>query len=625
MTVPAKPHAPTQANQAQSASRAADDGRSARTRLLHPPSRLASTVKGVRRTAPPDGSKDLEALTARLNALAITDLSKRDVNSADRQSVIREMYRIFAIVGQTAALDCASITEDLAPLLATMESHCLPLHGGICPLLASHYNLFLGTVLELGDFAEPAIATLVEDTLAMRTHGVYMVTEIARGNNAMSMATEARYDSTSDTFELHTPSRDAAKIMPYLALDGLPKTAVVMARLKVGELDHGVHPFVVPCRDRDGHLYPGIRVSGPGVLDLPYYGAVDHAITTFDRVRLPKWALLSGKDNQLSRDGAFRTTLANSREIFFSSLRRVDWGKFVLTASVIPGVKLSLALATHYALTRALSTHSGRRVPLADHAYHRRTLARSYVRGLGAIALYEGLKQKHLPNGRRDPAGFRTDAGLTKAISVELARDVVGVCMKCCGAQGKFMRNRISTTLALCDAVATAEGDSVPVMMMVAKDILWWPDSALQDGTALGALAVQIRNDMTHDLLAATDRMTTWNELGEQARQLAWVTGLMAAARYLAERPDIQQAFVNAAILELAPELLRYGSIDAAEIAAIQTKHPLELDAIWTRYASTMTSEFAMEELMATTPLGGPDLGAAWFNLAPDLTAKSLT
>ena len=297
----------------------------------------------------------------------------------------------------------------------------------------------------------------------------------------------------------------------------------------------------------------------------------------------------------------------------------------MLTASVIPGVKLSLALATHYALTRALSTHSGRRVPLADHAYHRRTLARSYVRGLGAIALYEGLKQKHLPNGRRDPAGFRTDAGLTKAISVELARDVVGVCMKCCGAQGKFMRNRISTTLALCDAVATAEGDSVPVMMMVAKDILWWPDSALQDGTALGALAVQIRNDMTHDLLAATDRMTTWNELGEQARQLAWVTGLMAAARYLAERPDIQQAFVNAAILELAPELLRYGSIDAAEIAAIQTKHPLELDKIWTRYASTMTSEFAMEELMATTPLGGPDLGAAWFNLAPDLTAKSLT
>jgi acyl-CoA oxidase len=571
---------------------------------------------------PFDRSRDVAALTTRLSALAITDLWQRDANALDRPSLIREIYRIFTIVGETASLDRASITDDLAPLLATMESQCLPLHGGICPLLASHYNLFLGTVLELGDLSEPALETLVEDALALRTHGIYMVTEIARGNNAMSMATEARYDPPSNTFELHTPSRDAAKIMPYLALDGLPKTAIVMARLKVGPRDHGVHPFVVPCRDGDGRLHAGIRVSGPGVLDLPYYGAVDHAITTFDRVRLPRWALLSGKDNHLSRDGEFSTSLANSREIFFNSLRRVDWGKFVLTASIVPGLKLSLALATHYALTRALSTHSGRPVPLADHAYHRRALARSYVRGLGAVALYEGLKEKHLPNGLRDPARFRTDAGLTKALCVELAREVVGECMQRCGAQGKFMRNRISTTLALCDAVSTAEGDSVPVMMMVAKDVLSWPESELHDGTALGELAVAVRNEMTRDLLAANDKMTAWNDLGEQARLLAWVTGLMTAAHYLAERPDIQQGFVSAAILELAPELLRYGSLDGAEIAAIRAKHPLELDAIWSRYASAVATEFAVEDLMATTPLGSPDLGAAWFGLAPELAAE---
>jgi acyl-CoA oxidase len=578
---------------------------------------------GLVGTTASDRSASLDDLTARLNTLAITDLWQHDANSLDRESLIREVYRIYEIVGGTAALDCASITEDLAPLLATMESQCLPLHGGICPLLASHYNLFLGTVLELGDLSEPAIAALVEDAVARRTHGIYMVTEIACGNNAMSMGTEARYDPATDTFELHTPSPDAAKIMPYLAFEGVSKTAVVMARLKVGDRDHGVHPFVVPCRDHAGQLYPGIRVSNPGVLDLPYYGAVDHAITTFDRVRLPRWAMLSGDENQLSRDGEFRTTLANSREIFFNSLRRVDWGKFVLTASIMPGLKLSLVLATHYALTRALNSHSGRRVPLADNAFHRRSLARAYVRGHGAIALYEGLKQKHLPNGRREPARFKTDAGLVKAISVELAREVVGECMKRCGAQGKFMRNRISTTLALCDAVATAEGDSVPVMMMVAKDVLCWPDSELDDGTPLGALAIQIRNEMTRDLLAATDKMAMWNDLGEQARQLAWVTGLITATRFLDERPDVQQAFVNAAILELVPELLQYGTIDAAEIAVLQTKHPLELDAIWSRYASTMPSEFAMAELMATTPLGSPDLAAAWFSLAPELTAEA--
>ena len=90
-----------------------------------------------------------------MNALAVTDLWQRDVSSLDRESMIREVYRIFAIVAGTADLNCASITEDLGPLLATMESHCLPLHAGICPLLASHYNLFLGTVLEMGDLSEP--------------------------------------------------------------------------------------------------------------------------------------------------------------------------------------------------------------------------------------------------------------------------------------------------------------------------------------------------------------------------------------------------------------------------------------------------------------------------------------
>lgn len=557
------------------------------------------------------------ALTKRLNTLAVTELRYHDTGATDQESLIRQQYRIFEIVSETAGLDASSVTDDLTPLLATMESHCLPLHGGICPLLASHYNLFLGTILELGDLANPAIGAVVADALALRTLGIYMVTEIACGNNAMSLMTEAVYDPNNSTFDLHTPTPGAAKMMPYLALDGLPKTAVVMARLKVGELDHGVHPFVVPCRDADGALYPGIRVTPPGLLDLPYYGAVDHAITAFDHVRLPRWALLSGTTNRLAPDGTFHTTLAGTREIFFHSLRRVDWGKFVLTASVIPGLKLSLALAVHYASTRALSTHGGRRITLAEHASHRRALARSYVRGLGAIALYEGLKRTHLPNGRHNPVRFRTDAGFVKAIGVELARETVAECMKRCGAQGKFMRNRISTTLALCDAVSTAEGDSVPVMMMVAKDLLVWSESEFGDGSPLGALAIQLRNEMVGRLLASDDRMATWNDLGDHARQLAWVSGLMTAAHHLADRPDVQRAFIDAAILELAPQMLRYGCVDGAEIAAIQTRHPTELDSIWSRHAPSVATEFAVEELMATTPLGSDDLAAAWLSLCP--------
>lgn len=105
---------------------------------------------------------------------------------------------------------------------------------------------------------------------------------------------------------------------------------------------------------------------------------------------------------------------------------------------------------------------------------------------------------------------------------------------------------------------------------------------------------------------------------------LAWVTGLITAAHHLSARPDIHRAFINAAILEMAPEFLRYGALNPAEIAAIGARHPAELDAIWERNAHSMASEFEVEALMATTPLGSADLGAAWFGLAPDLITEEL-
>lgn len=124
-------------------------------------------------------------------------------------------------------------------------------------MLASHYNLYLGTLLELGDRHHPEIIGQIEEALALRTHGLYLVTELGCGNNAMSMATEVRYDCATDGFILHTPHRHAAKFMPYIALEGQPKSSVVMARLWVGKQDCGIHPFLVPCRDARGALCQG--------------------------------------------------------------------------------------------------------------------------------------------------------------------------------------------------------------------------------------------------------------------------------------------------------------------------------------------------------------------------------
>ena len=558
------------------------------------------------------------SLASRLHALALNDTLFPDLHQLEKAQRTRTIYRIFHTVASTAALGQEDIVDDLAPLLTLMESPCLTRQGGLCPLLASHYNLYLGTLLELGDRHHPEIIGQIEKALALRTHGLYLVTELGCGNNAMSMATEVRYDCATDGFILHTPHRHAAKFMPYIALEGQPKSSVVMARLWVGEQDCGIHPFLVPCRDARGALCQGVSVSSPDVLDLPYFDVVDHAIITFEQVALPRWAWLRGHEHDISAGGIFHSRLASQRDIFFSSLRRVEWGKLVLTASLIPGLKLSLALAIHYAQHRPLHAHNGRVIPLAHHALHRRILTRAYVTGLAAMALYEGIKQRHLPDGRHS-SRFQTDAGLVKAVAVELMRTSLQHCMQRCGAQGKFLRNRIAPTLQLCDLVGTAEGDSMPVLMKVAKDILAWPDESLDDDPPLGQLLLRMRRQMNQQLADATDKLAAWHDLGCEAARLGWLAGNLEALRHLGSRDDIRTACREQLMLDYAPQLLHHGLCSPAEIAALPARQEATLDHVWEHHAARVPDEFDVRDLMAATPLGNPDLASAWFALAPSL------
>lgn len=558
------------------------------------------------------------SLASRLHALALNDTLFPDLHHLEKAQRTRAIYRIFHTVASTAALGQEDIVDDLAPLLTLMESPCLTRQGGLCPLLASHYNLYLGTLLELGDRHHPEIIGQIEEALALHTHGLYLVTELGCGNNAMSMATEVRYDCATDGFILHTPHRHAAKFMPYIALEGQPKSSVVMARLWVGEQDCGIHPFLVPCRDTRGALCQGVSVSSPDVLDLPYFDVVDHAIITFEQVALPRWAWLRGHEHDISAGGIFHSRLASQRDIFFSSLRRVEWGKLVLTASLIPGLKLSLALAIHYAQQRPLHAHNGRVIPLMHHALHRRILTRAYVTGLAAMALYEGIKQRHLPDGRHS-SRFQTDAGLVKAVAVELMRTSLQHCMQRCGAQGKFLRNRIVPTLQLCDLVGTAEGDSMPVLMKVAKDILAWPDEFLDDGTPLSQLLLRMRRQMNQQLADATDKLAAWHDLGCEAARLGWLAGNLEALRHLGSRDDIRTACREQLMLDYAPQLLHHGLCSPAEIAALPARQEATLDHVWEHHAASVPDEFDVRDLMAATPLGSPDLASAWFALAPSL------
>ena len=155
--------------------------------------------------------------------------------------------------------------------------------GTLTTLLTIHYNLnFIGSIITQGN-GRPELQPLLDELDSMESIGTFLATELAYGNNVQAMETEAVYDPAEHNFVLHTPNARAQKFMPNTGAPGIAKLGVVLARLKVAGRDCGVFPFIVRIRTASG-LCEGVRVTLLG--EKPDY-ALDNAVTSFDRVRVP--------------------------------------------------------------------------------------------------------------------------------------------------------------------------------------------------------------------------------------------------------------------------------------------------------------------------------------------------
>lgn len=186
--------------------------------------------------------------------------------------------------------------------LAALHEWTSVVDGATATVAGIHYNLFLGSLLD--DDASPA-RDLGQFAALTRT-GTFLCTERAHGNDAAALETVARYDRERDEFVLHTPHEGAQKYMPNTSPAGGPKTAVVAARLLADGRDQGVFLFLTPLSDHHGTL-PGVTVT---VLPERIGSPVDHCVTGFDQVRLPRTALIQGSTESCCRTAPSRVRWA---------------------------------------------------------------------------------------------------------------------------------------------------------------------------------------------------------------------------------------------------------------------------------------------------------------------------
>ena len=329
--------------------------------------------------------------------------------------------------------------------------------GSLLIKFGVHIGLFTGSIYNLG---------------TERHHEKYLPQAInfeLPGCFAMTIETTATYDKETQEFIIHTPHLGARK--DYIGNAALhAQMATVFAQLMIDGEEFGVHAFLVPIRDKQGSVLPGIHIEDDG-FKIGLNG-VDNGRIIFNRVRVPRENLLD-KFGSVSAEGEYSSPINNSGKRFFMMLSTLVMGRVSISAAVNTMAKVGLAITVRYAEKRRQFGPAGEaEVSIMDYqTYQRRLLphlATSYALTYACKDLIKLLEQDD-ENQRRELESMA--AGL-KVYTSWHTIESLQVCRESCGGQGYLAVNRFGNLKADTDVFATFEGSNPVLLQLVAKGLL---------------------------------------------------------------------------------------------------------------------------------------------------------
>jgi acyl-CoA oxidase len=401
------------------------------------------------------------------------------------------------------------------------------------------FGLFGGAVLHLGTAQHHE--RYLRAIARLELPGCFAMTETGHGSNVQALGTTATYDHDAGEFVVHTP--DAAARKDYIgnaARDG--RIAAVFAQLIVGGEERGVHALLVPLRDADGNVLPGVTIEDCG----PKLGldGVDNGRIAFDGVRVPRNALLD-RYAQVRDDGSYVSPIENPAKRFFVMLGTLIQGRVSICGASITASKVALDLAVRHALTRRqFGPPGGDEVLLLDYRTHQRRLLPALATTYGlhfaqerlVARLHEVFTADDVPDRKRRE--LETMAAGLKAVATWHATDTIQACREACGGAGYLRVNRFAALRADTDVFTTFEGDNTVLLQLAAKNLLTDYRDQLGEldplgvatffaGQVIGTIAERsaVRKVLTAlaaDLLPGRDDGGELRDRAEQLRLLRW-------------------------------------------------------------------------------------------------------
>lgn len=299
--------------------------------------------------------------------------------------------------------------------------------------------------------------------------GCFAMTETGHGSNVKGLETTATYDHEEGMITIHTPHKLAGKeYIGNAALHG--QMATVFAKLVIEGVDYGVNAFIVPLRDQQGELLPGIRIEDNG--HKMGLNGVDNGRIWFDQVKIARDAMLD-RYASIDDDGKFNSPISSDNRRFFTMLGTLVGGRVGIARSALSAAKSGLTIAIKYAEQRLqFGPENGQEVPILNYRTHQRRLLPLLANAYAGHFALRYLTQKFLSRTKEDMQEVEALAAGLKAWSTWNTTRTLQECREALGGKGYLSENRIDRLKNDTDIYTTFEGDNTVLMQLVAKSRL---------------------------------------------------------------------------------------------------------------------------------------------------------